>query len=58
MYSALIQELTSHLVDSGMTYSIEDNQPPTLREVKAEVLLHNILDYMMGAGYATPTKSY
>lgn len=58
MYQALVQELTSHLVDTGMTYSTEDNESPTLREVKVEVLLHNLLDYMMGAGYATPTKTY
>jgi hypothetical protein len=57
MYQALIFELSSHLVDQGFTWSIEDNKPPTLRDgIKAEVLLTNLLDYMIGAGYASPTK--
>ena len=54
----LVQELTSHLIDQGMTYSTEDGNAPTLRPVKVEVLLNNILDYMIGAGYASPTKTY
>jgi hypothetical protein len=58
MYQALVNELTSHLIDTGMTFSTEDNQPATLRQVKVEVLLHNLLDYMIGAGYASPTKTH
>lgn len=57
MYQALVRELTSHLVDQGMTYSVEDMEPPTLRPVKVEVLLNNLLDYLIGAGYASPTKT-
>lgn len=57
MYQALVKELTSHLVDQGMTYSVEDMEPPTLRPVKVEVLLNNLLDYLIGAGYASPTKT-
>jgi hypothetical protein len=58
MYQALIQELTSHLIDQGMTYSTEDEQTPTVRPVKTSVLLQNLLDYMIGAGYASPTKTH
>lgn len=57
MYQALVQELTHHLVDQGMTYSNEDGSPVTLRPMKVEVLLNNLLDYMIGAGYASPTKT-
>jgi hypothetical protein len=57
MYQALVQELTSHLIDQGLTYSIEDNESPTLRPVKAQLVLNTLLDYMIGAGYASPTKT-
>lgn len=57
MNQALVQELTYHLIDQHMTYSIEDNKPPTLRPVPCEVLLHTLLDYMIGAGYASTTKT-
>ena len=54
----LLQELTHYLIDSGMTYSVEDNKAPTLRDgIKCEVLLNNLLDYMIGAGYVSPTKT-
>ena len=55
---ALITELTHHLIDQHMTFSIEDNLPATLRPVKCEVLLNTLLDYMIGAGYASADKNY
>jgi hypothetical protein len=58
MYQALVQELTAHLVDQGLTYSTEDMQPPTLRPVKAQLVLDTILDYLIGAGYASTTKTH
>jgi hypothetical protein len=57
MHQALVQELTYHLIDQHMTYSIEDCKPPTLRPVSCQVLLNTLLDYMIGAGYASPYKS-
>jgi hypothetical protein len=58
MYQSLTFELTSHLVDQGFTWSTEDNKPPTLRDgIKADLLVSNLLDYMIGAGYASPTKT-
>lgn len=56
MYLALKQELALHLVDSGLTYSIEDNKPPTIRPVAVNLLLDTLLDYMIGAGYASERK--
>jgi len=56
-YLALKQELSYHLVQSGLTYSIEDEKPPTLRPVQVNLLLDTLLDYMIGAGYASSTKS-
>jgi hypothetical protein len=56
-YLALKQELAYHLVQSGLTYSIEDEKPPTLRPVQVNLLLDTLLDYMIGAGYASSTKS-
>lgn len=54
----LLQELTHYLIDSGMTCSVEDNEPATLRNgIKCEVLLNNLLDYMIGAGYVSTTKT-
>jgi hypothetical protein len=55
-YLALKQELTYHLIQSGLTYSIEDNKPPTIRPVQVNLVLDTLLDYMMGAGYASTTK--
>jgi hypothetical protein len=55
-YLALKQELTYHLVQSGLTYSIEDEKPPTLRPVQVNLLLDTLLDYMIGAGYASSRK--
>ena len=55
-YLALKQELTYHLVQSGLTYSIEDNQPPTIRPVQVNLVLDTLLDYMIGAGYASSRK--
>jgi len=47
----LIEELTIHLINSHMTFSTEDMQPPTLRPVKVEALLECLLNYMIGEGY-------
>jgi len=50
----IIKQLTRHLVDEHMTWSIEDCLPPTLRpNIKCEVLVTTLVDYMLGVGYTT-----
>ena len=54
---ALISELTNHLVDEHLTWSVEDCKPATLRDgIKCEVVIKTILDYMTGAGYDIKTS--
>ena len=55
-YSNLKIEIICHLIDSGFTFSTENGDPVTIRPMKAEVLLDSLLDYMIGAGYATTTR--
>lgn len=55
-YNNLKTEITSHLIDSGLTFSTENGDPVVIRPMKAEVLLDSLLDYMIGAGYATTTR--
>ena len=53
-YGALRQELKHHLVDQHMTYSPEREplgEPIIMREVAVDVMLNNLLDYMIGKGY-------
>ena len=53
-YLALRQELKHHLIQSNMTFSSENEwagQPTVMREVSVDVMLNNLLDYMIGAGY-------
>lgn len=55
-YQALRMELESHLIDSGLTYSIEDGTPTVMRPVPVKLVLDTLLDYMIGAGYASERK--
>jgi hypothetical protein len=56
-YLALRQELKSHLIDSGLTLPTLDEQDPVLlRPVPATLVLDTLLDYMIGAGYASERK--
>jgi hypothetical protein len=55
-YDNLKQEITSHLIDSGFTFSTENGDPVVIRPIKVDVLLNTLLDYMIGAGYAGTTK--
>lgn len=58
-YQNLLTELKAHLVDQGMTFNNEDaSDPLVIRPMRADVLLVNLLDYMIGAGYASPYKTY
>jgi hypothetical protein len=59
MYQALVMELKQHLVDQGLTFNAEDAlDPVVIRPMKADLLLTNLLDYMIGAGYASTTKTF
>ena len=51
MYDELKQKLALHLVKNGFTYSVEDNEPATLREVKADDLISSLLGYLVIQGY-------
>jgi hypothetical protein len=55
-YQALVQELTSHLIDQGLTLKAEAGDPVVVRPVKADLLLNTLVDYMIGAGYASTTR--
>lgn len=56
-YQALKQELTSHLIDSGLTMpTLDALDPVMLRPVNASIVLDTLLDYMIGAGYASERK--
>lgn len=53
----LMHGLMNHLIMSGATLNAENpDDPVVLRPMKADVLLPLILDYLIGAGYASPTK--
>ena len=53
-YLALRQELKVHLIRTAMTFSSEGEafgEPTVMREVEVDVMLNNLLDYMIGKGY-------
>lgn len=51
-YTTLKERITLHLINNGFTWSIEDNNPPTLRnDVDVDRLLDSILEYMTKDGY-------
>lgn len=56
MYSKdeLEQELSSHLINSGMTYNAEDASKPVItRELQLTELVSSVIDYLERAGYVT-----
>ena len=53
----LIQQIVIHLVDTGHTYSTEDNLPIRLRPSEAFKLVTDILDYLEGEGYEIKNKT-
>jgi len=55
-YNTLKDEIVFHLIQSGYTFSSENGDPVVIRPMKVAVLLDSVLDYMIGAGYATTTK--
>jgi len=55
-YNNLKTEITCHLIDSGFTFSTENGDPVVIRPMRVDVLLNNLLDYMIGAGYASTNK--
>lgn len=55
-YQSLRQELKAYLIDQSMTYSAEKEwlgEPVVMREVPVDVMLNNLLDYMIGKGYVS-----
>lgn len=56
-YLKMKKEIKIHLINSGCTFSSEE-EPVVLRQITVDVMLDTVLDYMIGAGYASPTKAF
>jgi hypothetical protein len=57
MNKEMIDGLTRHLIVSGLTFNAENKQDPiVIRPMKVDVLVATVLEYLIGAGYAEPTK--
>ena len=57
MREQIIKGLITHLQANGMTFSTENGDPAVTRPMKAEVLVTEIIDYLIGAGYANDNKA-
>jgi hypothetical protein len=56
-YQTLKDELKEHLVVSGLCLNTkEPGDAVVIRPMRAELLIDTLLDYMIGAGYASVTK--
>lgn len=56
-YLKMRKEIKEHLVNTGCTFSPEE-EPIVLRNITVDAMLDTILEYMIGAGYASPTKAF
>ena len=50
-YNQLKEQLTSHIVDSGLTEEAAGGHAVMREHLSADFLVNEILDYMIGAGY-------
>jgi hypothetical protein len=53
----MIRQLQIHLVSNGMTFSNENGDPLVTRPMRAEVLVGEILDYLIGVGHVNPDRA-
>lgn len=53
----MINNLKLHLQTSGMTFSTENGDPMVTRPMKADVLISEVIDYLIGAGHVNPDKA-
>jgi len=56
-YLKMKSEIKAHLVNSGCTFSPEE-EPIVLRNITVDAMLDTMLEFMIGAGYASPTKTF
>lgn len=57
MNKEMIDGVTRHLIVSGLTFNAENASDPIItRPMKVDVLVATVLEYLIGAGYAEPTK--
>jgi len=57
-YETLRQELKEHLVVSGLCLNAENpHDAVVVRSMNANLLVDTLLDYMIGAGYASVTRT-
>ena len=56
-YLRMRKEIKLHLINSGCTYSAEE-EPVVLRKITVDAMLDTVLEYMIGHGYASPTKTF
>jgi hypothetical protein len=57
-YETLRQELKEHLVVSGLCLNAENpHDAVVVRSMNANLLIDTLLDYMIGAGYASVTRT-
>jgi len=51
------KELSDYLVSIGATFNAENpDEPIVLRPARLNVIVSSIVDYLIGAGYASETK--
>lgn len=56
-YLKMKKEIKVHLINTGCTFSAEE-EPVVLRQITVDAMLDTVLEFMIGAGYASPTKSF
>ena len=51
------QELSNYLVSIGATFNAENpDEPIVLRPARLNVIVTSVVDYLIGAGYASEAK--
>ena len=57
-YQTLRQELREHLVVTGLCLNAENpHDAVVVRSMNADLLVDTLLDYLIGAGYASVSKT-
>jgi hypothetical protein len=57
-YQTLREELKTHLVVTGLCLNAENpHDAVVVRSTKADIVIDTLLDYLIGAGYASVSKT-
>ena len=57
-YQMLRQELKEHLIATGLCLNAENpHDAVVVRSMNADMMIDTLLDYMIGAGYASITRT-